>query len=72
MLTRWILPVGFVVLGVLILSGQILTAIPRETGLRPIMGVVVILLGVHRFVVSRSPKGDRRRYGGDQSRPWER
>ena len=71
MITRWILPLAFVVLGVLILTGTILKQIPRETGLRTIMGVTVILLGIHRFVVSRTPRGDRRRFGGDHSRPWE-
>ncbi len=72
MITRWILPIGFVILGVLILSGVLLKQIPRETGLRPIMGVVVILLGIHRFVVSRTPRADRRSYGGEFGRPWER
>lgn len=73
LLTRWILPLGFAVLGILILSGVILTEIPPKTGLRTLLGSVVILLGVHRFVVSRSvkPRADRR-FGGERNRPWER
>ncbi len=70
MLTRWVLPLGFLLLGILILSGVLLKEIPPQTGLRTLLGVVVILLGVHRFVVSRTPKSDRRRYGGEYSRPW--
>ncbi|MBK6910672.1 MAG: hypothetical protein IPK53_14435 [bacterium] len=72
MLVRWLLPLAFVVLGVLILSGTILKQIPRETGLRTIIGVVVILMGVHRFVASRMPRGEHRRYGGSYRRPWDR
>ncbi|MBL0060004.1 MAG: hypothetical protein IPP40_00490 [bacterium] len=71
MITRWILPLAFVVLGVLILTGTILRQIPRGTGLRAIMGITVILLGIHRFVVSRTQRGDRRRFGGTHRRPWE-
>lgn len=71
MITRWILPAAFAVLGVLILTGTLLKELPKGSGLRPIMGVTVILLGIHRFVVSRTPKGERRRYGGDYGRPWE-
>jgi hypothetical protein len=73
LLTRWILPLGFSVLGILILSGVILTEIPQGTGLRTLLGVVVILLGVHRFVASRSvkPRTDRR-FGGERNRPWEK
>lgn len=71
MITRWILPVAFVLLGVMILTGTILTQIPKETGLRTIMGLTVILLGIHRFVVSRTQRSDRRRFGGEHRRPWE-
>jgi len=70
-LVRWVLPVAFVIIGILILAGQLLQEIPSGTGLRAIMGVVVILLGVHRFVVSRTPRRDERRYGGELRRPWE-
>jgi hypothetical protein len=71
MITRWILPVSFLIIGILILTGDLLQQLPEETGLRPIMGIVVILLGVHRFVVSRTPKARERRFGGEHRRPWE-
>ncbi|MCB9366863.1 MAG: hypothetical protein H6508_06785 [Calditrichaeota bacterium] len=71
MITRWILPVSFLIIGILILTGDLLQQLPKETGLRPIMGIVVILLGVHRFVVSRTPKPLDRRFGGEHRRPWE-
>ncbi|MCB1059134.1 MAG: hypothetical protein KDB65_02790 [Calditrichaeota bacterium] len=71
MITRWILPVAFVVIGVMILTGNLLQQIPQGTGLRTVMGIVVILLGVHRFVVSRAPKSQERRFGGEHRRPWE-
>lgn len=71
MLTRWILPIGFVLLGILILTGNLLQQVPSETGLRTIMGIVVILLGVHRFVAARAVKPQERRFGGEHRRPWE-
>ncbi|MCC6477395.1 hypothetical protein IT157_10115 [bacterium] len=71
-LVRWILPLAFLVLGVMILSGAILKELPPNTGLRTLLGVVVILLGVHRFVASRSVKVRHdRRFGGHRNRPWE-
>lgn len=71
MITRWILPVGFFVLGILILMGVLLRELPEGTGLRTLMGIVVVLIGLHRFVASRMTKVERRRYGGSQARPWE-
>jgi hypothetical protein len=72
-ITRWVLPLAFLAIGIAILSGLILNQIPNQTLLRPIMGVVVILLGVHRFVASRmvSKPAERRRFGGERHRPWE-
>ena|SRR3989339_1307257 len=68
----WIMPIAFVIIGVAIMSGILLTRIPDETLLRPVMGVVVILIGIHRFVVSRMPvKPRERRFGGDRPRPWD-
>lgn len=71
MIVRWLLPIAFVVVGILILTGTILKEIPRETGLRTIMGIVVILIGVHRFVVSRTPRNEHRRFGGSYRRRWD-
>ncbi len=72
MITHWILPIAMVAVGIAILSDLILTNIPPQTWLRPIIGVVVILLGVHRFVASRMmTPDDRRRFGGGRRRPWE-
>ncbi|MDD5088652.1 MAG: hypothetical protein PHI18_07635 [bacterium] len=71
-LSRWVLPVAFVGIGSSILFGFLFPAIPASTGLRPILGIVVILMGVHRFVVSRYVKPhDRRPYGGEHRKPWE-
>jgi len=72
-LSRWVLPVAFVGIGSAILFGLLFPAIPAETGLRPILGMVVILMGVHRFVASRSARPrDRRPYGGERRKPWEK
>ncbi|MFZ5434655.1 MAG: hypothetical protein ACOZB3_12885 [Calditrichota bacterium] len=71
-LSRWVLPIAFAGIGIAILSGMILRTIPADTGLRPILGIVVILMGVHRFVAARSmKKSDRRPYGGERQKPWE-
>lgn len=72
-LSRWVLPVAFVGIGSAILFGLLFPAIPASTGLRPILGIVVILMGVHRFVASRSAQPrDRRPYGGERRKPWEK
>jgi hypothetical protein len=72
LITQWILPLFFVLIGLAILSGYLITQIPDGTLLRPMMGMIVILLGVHRFVASRMKRAPRdRRFGGDRNRPWE-
>jgi uncharacterized membrane protein YfcA len=69
----WIMPIAFVIIGIAITTGFLLKQIPDDTLLRPVMGVVVILLGIHRFVVSRMPvKPRERHYGGDRTRPWDK
>jgi hypothetical protein len=74
-LTRWILPISMVGIGIAILTGVIMPDLPGVTGLRLMVGLVCILLGIHRFVAARMvrPDSDRnRRYGGQSQRPWER
>lgn len=71
-LSQWVLPIALVGIGSAILFGFIFSTIPAGTGLRPMLGLVVILMGVHRFVASRYVKReDRRPYGGERSKPWE-
>ena len=71
-LSRWVLPVAFVGIGSAILTGLLFPAIPAATGLRPILGIVVILMGVHRFAAARHVKpSNRRSYGGERRKPWE-
>jgi len=71
LLVRWVLPIAFVAIGIAVLFGWILRDLPPSSGLRLMIGVVVILLGVHRFVASRTASRDRRRFGGERDRPWE-
>ena len=72
LIVRWIMPVAFVIIGIAIMTGVMLPQLPDGTLLRPVMGIVVILLGVHRFAVSRMSVSPReRRYGGDRPRPWD-
>lgn len=72
LLTRWILPIAFGAVGIAIFAGWIIPVLPNNAGLRIMLGLVAILLGVHRFVASRTmTKQDRRRYGGERNRPWE-
>ncbi|MBU0508984.1 hypothetical protein KKH27_09140 [bacterium] len=69
---RWLLPVVFVGIGSAIWAGLLFPSIPAGTGLRPILGIVTILMGLHRFVASRYGRpSERRRYGGDRPSPWE-
>ena len=60
-------------IGIAILTGSILDKLPNGTLLRPLLGIVVILLGVHRFVAGRidASAAQRRRFGGERNRPWE-
>ena len=72
-LMHWVLPIVLVAVGIAIFAGGILLQIPRQSGLRPLLGAVVVLFGIYRFVMARTPKGpDRRRYGGEVRRPWEK
>lgn len=72
-LMLWVLPIVMAAVGIAIFTGSILPQIPRSTGLRPLLGAVVILFGIYRFVAARTPRGpDRRPYGGDFRRPWEK
>jgi hypothetical protein len=71
-LTHWILPIAFVVVGIAILAGWMFPHLPEPSGLRLILGIVTVLLGVHRFVASRTmSRANRRRFGGERQRPWE-
>lgn len=72
MITRWVLPIAMIAIGIAILSGALLTNLPGQTALRVMIGVVAILLGIHRFVAARMARpDDRRRFGGERRRPWE-
>ena len=72
-LMHWVLPIVMVAVGIAIFTGSILRQIPRHTGLRPLLGTVVLLFGIYRFAASRIPRGpDHRRYGGEVRRPWEK
>jgi len=66
------MPIAFVIIGVAIITGYMLPQLPNGTFLRPVMGFVVVLLGIHRFVVSRTPAAPRdRQFGGDRPKPWD-
>lgn len=72
-ISRWVLPIAMVAVGIAILSGLILRELPAGLGIRPMLGIITVLLGVHRFVAARSaPPRDKRRFGGERRRPWER
>ncbi len=72
LIVKWIMPIAFVTIGLAIMTGNMLPQIPDNTLLRPVMGIVVILIGVHRFVVSRMQVTPRERpFGGDHPRPWD-
>ncbi len=73
-LLQWAMPILFAGVGIAVLTGLLLPQLPKASGLRPMLGLIVILIGLHRFVVSRYTQGptDRRRYGGDTDRPWEK
>ena len=71
-LTRWILPIAFVAVGIAILAGWMFPQLPEPSGLRLVLGIVAVMLGVHRFVASRTTsRASRRRFGGRRPRPWE-
>jgi hypothetical protein len=69
--SRWVLPIAMVAIGIAVLSGILLPSLPSGNTLRYMFGIVAILLGVMRFVASRSQLDDRRRFGGPRNRPWE-
>lgn len=70
-LTRWILPVAFMAIGIAIFAGWLLPGLPSQYGLRIMLGMVALLLGIHRFVASRTTASPRRHYGGERHKPWE-
>jgi hypothetical protein len=72
MLSQWILPIAMGAVGIAIFTGLLLRELPDSTGLRPLLGIVTVLLGVHRFVAARMKRDDgERRFGGGVRRPWE-
>jgi hypothetical protein len=73
-LSRWVLPIAMVAIGIAILSGYLIPALPGQTGLRTMMGLVAILLGLFRFFLARTQSAGPapRRFGGQRHRPWER
>lgn len=72
-LLRWVLPIAILAVGIAIFTGTLLTLIPRGTGLRTLLGLVVILFAIYRFVAARIPQApSKRRFGGEFRRPWEK
>lgn len=68
------MPILFSGIGIAVMTGYLFPQIPATTGLRPMLGLVFILFGVYRGLVSRmqTAREDRRRYGGESTRPWEK
>ena len=71
LLNRWVLPIAFAAIGIAIFTGTLFPRLPSGSGLRTLLGLVVILLAVHRFVASRTRPPPARRFGGGRNRPWE-
>ncbi len=71
LLSRWVLPIAFAAIGIAIFTGALLPQLPEGSGLRTLLGLVVILFAAHRFVASRALTGHQRRFGGGRARPWE-
>jgi uncharacterized membrane protein YfcA len=69
---RWVVPIVLLAVGIAIFSGGILKQIPSATGLRPLLGIVVILFAIYRFAAVRTPRAPERRFGGERTRPWEK
>jgi hypothetical protein len=71
---QWGLPIVMFAIGIAIFTGGILPQIPSGTGLRALLGLVVMLFAIYRFAAARIPPADhrRRRYGGESPRPWEK
>jgi hypothetical protein len=69
---RWILPIALVGIGIAVFFGLLLREMPAGTGLRFMLGLICVLLGVYRFAAARTERpASRRRYGGSFHRPWE-
>ncbi len=72
-LLRWVLPIAILAVGIAIFTGALLPPIPRGTGLRTLLGLVMILFAIYRFAAARIPQAlSKRRFGGKRYRPWER
>jgi len=72
LLLRWVLPIVVFAVGIAIFTGAILPQLPARTGLRSLLGIVVILFAAYRFVIVRTLRApDHRRIGGARPRPWE-
>jgi hypothetical protein len=72
LLNKWLMPALFVVAGIALFMGWLLPALGGGTGLRQILGLVVILFGLQRAAQARIPRQTgRRRFGGGRRRPWE-
>lgn len=70
--THWLMPAVFVLAGIALLAGWVRPGLLLDPTLRLTMGLVVILLGLQRFVTARQEKTvSRRRFGGVFHRPWE-
>jgi hypothetical protein len=71
-IVRWMLPIALVGIGIAVFSGLLWRGMPVGTGLRFMLGLICVLLGIHRFVAARSERSSGRRpYGGAFHRPWE-
>ena len=71
---RWLMPAVLVLVGIAVLTGFLLPDnTPTRTLLRPMLGLIVVIVGINRFVAARmtSPTSRRRRFGGERQRPWE-
>jgi hypothetical protein len=70
---RWVLPIAILAVGIAIFTGALLPQLPRGTGLRTLLGLVVMLFGIYRFAAARMQNvPSHRRFGGEHPRPWER
>lgn len=59
----------FLILGAGTLTGRILSGVPEASGMRVMLGLVLILFGAYRFVAVRfSRPHERRPYGGARRR----
>lgn len=59
----------FVILGIGILAGRLLSGMPESSGIRTMLGLVLILFGAYRFVIVRFARPHTRRpYGGFRRR----